>query len=88
MNIKKLTQLFSKTWPFLLIIAWIITLGLLYKYTPILDWFAWLVFGLFIIYIPIVIYVIFIKQRHQVLNEIRNTGRVFIENIKSFCHRK
>jgi len=78
-----LNKIWSKIWPFLIIISWLILLFLLDEYTPVLNWFAWCI-GLFLLLSTIlIIYVIFIKRRRQLFQEIHDSIVVLVKYIKS-----
>ena len=78
-----LNKIWSKIWPILFIISWLILLGILDEDPPILTWFAWCIVGLWLLVPILVIYVIFIKRRRQTIKEIRDSINVLIKYIKS-----
>jgi len=78
-----LNKIWSKIWPILFIISWLILLGILDEDPPILTWFAWCIVGLWLLVPILAIYVIFIKRRRQTIKEIRDSINVLIKYIKS-----
>lgn len=81
-----MNKIFSKEWPIVFIVSWLVILGLLDAYAPVLNWVAWGIGILLVLYVFVLIYVI-IKYRHQISDEIRHSAKLALTSIKTLFHK-